>query len=242
MDNKNEKKNVLIIGGSKGIGLGVARTFAENSWHVTVASRNIKNLNKAKIKIKEINTEILDIDVYKDVYTFFENLKFEKLNALVVSAGSISRKKLSETDIDDFEKIVRTNFISAFVLLKEASKVMRPGGSVIYISSQMARGVHIGASPSYASSKAGLESLMRHFAYEFADQEIRFNCIAPGSIDTDLPRSMEAEARQKIQASIPMKRLGNTSEVGDAALFLAGENSTYITGSVLYVAGGSYMN
>ena len=166
----------------------------------------------------------------------------KKLDALVVTAGSISRKKLMDTSLDDFEKVVRTNFVSAFFLLKEAVKKLDKWSSVIYISSQMARGVHIGASPSYASSKAALESLMRHFALEFAEEKIRFNCIAPGSIDTDLPKSMDQKSRNYIQNSIPMGRLGKTTEVGEAVLFLAGENSSYITGTVLYVTGASYMN
>mgnify|MGYP005646592375 FL=1 len=103
----------------------------------------------------------------------------------------------------------------------------------------MAHMPHPSASPSYEVSKSGVTALTRHLAFKYAKFNICVNNIAPGSIDTDLPKSMSKEARQKLKDAVPMKRLGETAEVADCALFLASQMSSYVTGSTLHVNGGS---
>ena len=101
---------------------------------------------------------------------------------------------------------------------------------------------HPNASPSYEVSKAGLSALTRHLALSYAKYGITVNSLAPGSIDTDLPKSMSHEWRESIKSAIPMGRLGEVSEVANAALFLASDMSTYITGTTIHVGGGSLMS
>ena len=103
----------------------------------------------------------------------------------------------------------------------------------------MAHTPHPSASPSYEVSKSGMTALTRHLALEYAKFNICVNNIAPGSIDTDLPKSMSKEARQKLKDAVPMQRLGDVDEVADCALFLASDMSSYVTGSTLHVNGGS---
>ena len=238
-----KKSKVLVLGGSRGIGLGISKGLFKKGWDVIAASRNTENLKKLELEFPLIKTKTFDINDYKSVDTLLESPDVNGLNILVISTGSISRKKIMDTDMEDFEYQVRTNFISVFYALQKAASVMaNSGGSVIVLSSQMARRVHHGASPSYGASKAALESIVKHFAFEFALKNLRFNCIEPGSIDTELPLSMDKKARETIQGEIPMKRLGNVGEIVDAVIFLAGGESSYITGSTLYVTGGSFMN
>ena len=114
-------------------------------------------------------------------------------------------------------------------------------GKIINITSQMAFVPHPNASPSYEVSKAGLSALTRHLALLYAKFGITVNSLAPGSIDTDLPKSMSKEWRDMIKNAIPMGRLGEVGEVASAALFLATSMSSYITGTTLHVGGGSLM-
>ena len=238
-----EKSKVMVLGGSLGIGLGISKGFLEKGWDVIAASINSRNLRKLELEFPQIKTKRFDINDNKSVDALWENSDVNGLNALVVSTGSISRKKIMDTDMEDFEYQVRTNFISVFYTLQKAARVMsKRGGSIVVLSSQMARRVHYGASPSYGASKAALESVVKHFAFEFASKKLRFNCLAPGSIDTELPLSMDKDVREKLRDEIPMKRLGKVSEIVTAVIFLAGEESNYVTGSTLYVTGGSFMN
>ena len=105
----------------------------------------------------------------------------------------------------------------------------------------MAHIPHPSASPSYEVSKAGLTALTRHLAYHYAPYNICINAIAPGSIDTDMPKSMSQEARRRLKNGVPMKRLGDPAEVGECAVFLASAMSNYVTGTTLHVNGGSLM-
>jgi len=100
---------------------------------------------------------------------------------------------------------------------------------------------HPSASPSYEVSKSGMTALTRHLALKYAEFNVCVNNIAPGSIDTDLPKSMSKEARQKLRDAVPMQRLGETEEVASCALFLSSEMSSYVTGTTVHVNGGSLM-
>jgi 3-oxoacyl-[acyl-carrier protein] reductase len=106
----------------------------------------------------------------------------------------------------------------------------------------MAKLPHPSASPSYEVSKAGMIALTRHLAFHYAKYNICVNAIAPGSIDTDLPKSMSTEARQRLKNAIPLQRLGDPEEVGSLALFLASDDSNYITGATINISGGSLMD
>lgn len=119
--------------------------------------------------------------------------------------------------------------------------VANGGGSIINITSQMARMVHPNAAVSYESSKAALAAATRHLAYHFAKDNVRVNAIAPGSIETDMLKSMDRISLDNLRSKIPLGRLGSASEVANVAVFLASEMSTYITGATIDVNGGSWM-
>jgi 3-oxoacyl-[acyl-carrier protein] reductase len=170
--------------------------------------------------------------------------EFHGIDVLVNCAGMITRAPVETLSLEDWFRVIDVNLHGAFHLSRAVLPTMRAQkrGKIINITSQMARLPHPGASPSYEVSKAGLTALTRHLAYRFAKEGICVNAIAPGSINTDLPKSMSEEAREKIKSGIPMGRLGEPSEVADLALFLASSMSDYITGSTLDINGGSLMN
>ena len=159
-------------------------------------------------------------------------------------AGVITRAPFKSLTYDDWHRVINVNLSGSFYLSQEVLEVMskKNEGKIINISSQMARIPHPSASPSYEVSKAGMIALTRHLALHYAKHNINVNAIAPGSIDTDLPKSMSPEARQRLKAAIPLGRLGEPSEVGSLAVFLAGPDSNYITGATITITGGSLMD
>ena len=145
--------------------------------------------------------------------------------------------------LDEWYRVIDVNLHGAFHMCRSFLPGMRDRnyGKIINLTSQMAHTTHPSASPSYEVSKAGLMALTKHLAFQYAQYGICVNAIAPGSIDTDMPKSMSPEARQSLKDSVPMKRLGEPEEVGDCALFLASDLSNYVTGISLHVNGGSLM-
>jgi len=145
--------------------------------------------------------------------------------------------------LDERHKVINLNLHGSFYMCRKFLPSMRErrDGKIINITSQMAYLPHPSASPSYEVSKAGLTALTRHLAFQYAKYNVCVNAIAPGSIDTDMPKSMSDEARQFLKDAVPMKRLGEPEEVGSSALFLASNMSNYITGVTIHVNGGSLM-
>jgi 3-oxoacyl-[acyl-carrier protein] reductase len=143
--------------------------------------------------------------------------------------------------LEEWHEVINVNLHGAFHMCRLIIPGMREQkyGKVINITSQMAHTVHPSASPSYEVSKSALTALTRHLASQYASFNICINAIAPGSIDTDLPKSMTDEARLKLKNGVPMKRLGEPEEVANCALFLASDMSNYVTGVSMHINGGS---
>jgi len=241
-------KVALITGASRGIGRDIALTFArEGATLVLVCLNNVKKLTEVQNEIESLGTNA--ITVVGDVASsdFCESLsqkvikKFKRVDILVNNAGTITRSPFEEMTIDEWHRVINVNLNGAFYLCRFFLPEMRKQkyGKIINLTSQMAHMTHPSASPSYEVSKSGLMALTRHLASKYAEFNITVNAIAPGSIDTDLPKSMSEEARHKLKSAIPMKRLGSHHEVGECALFLASDMSTYVTGISMHVNGGS---
>ena len=166
---------------------------------------------------------------------------FGSVDILVNCAGIITRSPVEEMSDEEWHRVIDVNLHGALYLTRNVLPIMRQNtyGKIINITSQMAHTPHPSASPSYEVSKSGLTALTRHIALKYAKYNVCVNNIAPGSIDTDLPKSMSNEARQRLKNEIPMLRLGDTEEVADCALFLASNMSSYITGNTIHVNGGS---
>jgi 3-oxoacyl-[acyl-carrier protein] reductase len=140
----------------------------------------------------------------------------------------------------DFESVIRVNLTGTFIVTQKAAAVLRDGGRIVNLSSVSGQ-MGLFGQANYSSSKAAIIALTKVSAREFARQNITVNAIAPGFIDVGMSKGMPDEVTQNFIKQIPLGRLGDVSEIVNAALFLASPMATYITGQVLNVNGGFYM-
>jgi 3-oxoacyl-[acyl-carrier protein] reductase len=245
-----KEKVAIITGGSRGIGRAIAQKFAENGASLLLVALHEERLLRAKqeiskmgVKVDILYGDIAEPDFSKQILSFALNL-FGTIDILVNCAGMITRTPAATLTIEEWRRVLDVNLGGTFYLSQAVLPVMcdKNYGKIVNITSQMAKIPHPSASPSYEVSKAGMVALTRHLAFHYAKHNICVNAIAPGSIDTDLPKSMTPEARQRLKNAIPLQRLGDPLEVGSLAVFLASDQSNYITGATVNISGGSLMD
>ncbi len=245
-----KNKVAIVTGGSRGIGRAIAQKFAENGASLLLVALHEANLSNAKQEMNNmgLNVNTLCGDISEPAFSqhiMAHTLgTFGTVDILVNCAGMITRTPFAGLSLEEWHRVINVNLHGTFYLSQAVLPAMCKNnyGKIINITSQMARVPHPNASPSYEVSKAGMAALTRHLAYHYAKYNICVNSIAPGSIDTDLPKSMGTESRQKLKSAVPLGRLGKSEEVGSLALFLASDNSNYITGTTININGGSLMD
>jgi NAD(P)-dependent dehydrogenase (short-subunit alcohol dehydrogenase family) len=239
-------KIVLVTGGASGIGFAVAKAFAAAGSHVVIVGRNRERLEHARAHIeghvRTIEFDLNRIDRLPELVALAAG-KSGDIGVLVNCAGVNLKKKALAISNQEYEDIVRTNQTAVFALTREVgrSMVARGAGSIIMISS-MASQYGIPEVIAYTASKSAVEGMTRALAVEWSPSGVRVNCIAPGFIVTPMSsRALEGdpERRAKVLSRTPMGRLGEPSDVADAALFLGSSQAKYITGVVLPVDGGN---
>lgn len=243
---KLENKVAIVTGGGKGIGLGIAKTFAKNGASVVIVGRHEDTLKKACDENENLYYVVADITKTEDVTKIidFVKEKLGRLDILVNNAGWCPVKPITEIKLEDYDrafdldvKAVVDMTIQSLPLLKEN------GGNIINMSSVGA--THVAANLSmYVGAKAAIENFTKVWALELAPYKIRVNAIAPGAIDTDIwhvPGLSEEESKahmEKTTAGIPLKKIGEPEDIGNCALFLVSDDASYVTGSIYAVDGG----
>ena len=241
-----ESKVAIVTGGSRGIGKAICQSFAENGCDVAFTYNNSKEsaenlateLNKLGVKAKAFKSDASSFDdsskLVDDVIS-----DFGKIDVLVNNAGIKKDNLLMRMDKEDFDSVVNTNLSSVFNLTKSSIRTFlkQRSGSIINISSVVGVKGNAGQS-NYSASKAGIIGFSKSVALELGSRNIRSNVIAPGFIETDMTDSLSEDVINSWKESIPLKRGGNPSDVGNACVFLASDLSSYITGQVLHVDGG----
>ena len=241
-----ESKVAIVTGGSRGIGKAICQSFAENGCDVAFTYNNSKEsaenlateLNKLGVKVKAYKSDASSFDdsskLVADVIS-----DFGKIDVLVNNAGIKKDNLLMRMDKEDFDSVVNTNLSSVFNLTKSSIRTFlkQRSGSIINISSVVGVKGNAGQS-NYSASKAGIIGFSKSVALELGSRNIRSNVIAPGFIETDMTDSLSEDVINSWKESIPLKRGGNPSDVGNACVFLASDLSSYITGQVLHVDGG----
>jgi NAD(P)-dependent dehydrogenase (short-subunit alcohol dehydrogenase family) len=243
---KLKDKVAVIIGGSSGIGLATAQRFVAEGAYVFITGRRQAELDKAKSLI-ERNVTAVQGDVTKadDLARIAAAVKSEKgiVDIIVSSAGITEQGYIDSLTPDHFDKVFNLNGRAPVFLVNKLLPLMTRGGSIILVSSAM----HVMGIPghtAYAASKAALRSYARTWAAEFKDRGIRVNTLSPGVTDTPMLDSQssglgERESLVKMYVSmVPLGRLGRAEEVASAALFLASDESSYMTGADLMNDGG----
>jgi NAD(P)-dependent dehydrogenase (short-subunit alcohol dehydrogenase family) len=169
--------------------------------------------------------------------------RYGHIDILVNNAGINMKKELPDVTDEDFERVLHTNLRSVFAITREVVKCMLPKGkgNIINISS-MAAQYGIPKVIAYTASKSAIEGMTKAMAVELSPKGILVNCIAPGFIATDMTATAlngDTERKQKVFARTPLGRMGEPADIGDAALFLASEQASYVTGVILPVDGGN---
>lgn len=236
-------KRVLLTGGTKGIGRGIALAFAKAGAQVLTCSRSEDEAAVSlAAELKEIGGEhhvvAADISTQAGIDELLEIAKgrLGGLDVIIGNAGAISHVPFAQLSVEDWTRVLTTNLTANYLLIQSALPLLSPGASVIAIGSRSAM-IGIPLRAHYTASKAGLVGLVRSLAKELGPKGIRVNVVAPGVIEPEnapLPEAVRARYEEKTSLS----RLGRPHEIAGAALFLASDLSSYITGETLNVDGG----
>jgi len=234
-------KTALVTGASRGIGEAIARRLGEAGAHVLCAARSAERVNQLATEIGNATGVELDItgaDVRERIAAL---LKERPIDILVNNAGVTEDDLFVRMKPEAWTNVIHTNLDSAFTITQEIVKKMLRArwGRVINISSIVGLMGNAGQ-VNYASSKAALIGFTKALALEIGSRNITVNAIAPGYISTAMTDALGDEARTKLTDQIAVRRLGTTDDIAYSVVFLASEQASYITGTVLNVSGGLY--
>jgi len=241
-----EGKKALITGASGGIGKEIAKVLIEHNAEVCISGRNLEELNALKKSLGEKCYAVACDLSKKDEITELIRKTDEFLghiDILINNAGITKDNIFLRMSEKEWEDVLNVNLNSTFSILKLITKgmVKRKYGRIINISSVV--GVTGGAGQvNYSASKAGLIGLTKSLSQEIATRNITVNCIAPGFIETPMTEKLDDKRKDAILNSIPMNRIGTPKDLSSAIIFLASQESSYITGQTIHINGGLYMN
>ena len=241
-------KVVLVTGSSRGIGAEMIKTFGQCGAQCVVnyvTDAQGQNKTDATNVASELNEPLMiECDVMQpaQVEAMMKQIQDRHggLDILVNNSGIISDRTIKKMSMETFESVVHVNLSGTFTVTQKAGAILRNGGRIINMSSVSAQ-LGLFGQANYSSSKAAIIALTKVSAREFARQNITVNAIAPGFIDVGMSKGMPDEVTQNFIKQIPLGRLGDVSEIVNAALFLASPMASYITGHILNVNGGFYM-
>jgi 3-oxoacyl-[acyl-carrier protein] reductase len=241
-------KVVLVTGSSRGIGAEMIKTFGQSGAQCVVnyvTDAQGQNKTDATNVASELNEPLViecDVTQPAQVEAMMKQIQDRHggLDILVNNSGIISDRTIKKMSMETFESVVRVNLSGTFTVTQKAGAILRNGGRIINMSSVSGQ-LGLFGQANYSSSKAAIIALTKVSAREFARQNITVNAIAPGFIDVGMSKGMPDEVTQNFIKQIPLGRLGDVSEIVNAALFLASPMASYITGHILNVNGGFYM-
>ncbi len=246
MSGKLENKVAVITGGNSGIGLGVAKLFAKEGAKVTITGRNAATIETAVAAIgnKAIGlvSNVADINSIEPVFTQVKN-SLGKIDVLVVNAGIVGFEPLETYTEELFDQLSNINYKGVFFSVQKALPYLNDGASIVITSSTVSEKGLPGGS-AYIATKAAERALVRAFAAELAGRKIRVNALSPGSIDTPiftkagLPQEKSDEMASFFASMVALKRGGTVEEMAKGFLFLASDDSSYMTGADLVMDGG----
>jgi NAD(P)-dependent dehydrogenase (short-subunit alcohol dehydrogenase family) len=236
---KLQGKVAVITGGTTGIGLATAKLFAKEGSYVFITGRRQKELDEA---VQEIGNNICGVqgDVAKlaDLDRLYQTVGAKgRIDIIFANAGLGEFVPLGSVTEEHFDKIFDINVKGTLFTVQKALPLLNDGGSIILTGSVAS----VKGTPGmwvYGASKAAIRNFVRGWAVELKDRRIRSNVLSPGPIDTPLVAKQPQDNIAKIVSTIPMGRMGGPDEVAKAALFLASDDSSFITGIELFVDGG----
>jgi NAD(P)-dependent dehydrogenase (short-subunit alcohol dehydrogenase family) len=238
---KLDNKVAVITGGTSGMGLATAKRFVAEGAHVFIMGRRQRELDAA---VKDIGTQVTgvqgDIANLADLDRLYEIVKAQKghIDIVFANAGVGEFVAMDAMTEAHFDQTFDVNVKGTLFTVQKALPLFNDGGSII-VTGSIASVKGIPAFGVYSASKAAVRSFVRTWTLEFKDRRIRANVISPGTIDTPILAPLPKQAIAQIVASIPMGRMGSADEIAKVAVFLASEDSSFVTGIELFVDGGT---
>jgi NAD(P)-dependent dehydrogenase (short-subunit alcohol dehydrogenase family) len=243
---KLDGKIALITGGNSGIGLATAKRFVQEGAYVYITGRTQSKLDKA---VKEVGSNVAGVqgDVAKpgDMDRLFEQIRREKgrLDIVFANAGIAKYAPLGSIDEEHFDSIFDGN-VKGLLFTVQGALPLLPDGASIILASSVVGSKGLPANSVYAATKAAIRSFARTWTTDLKARKIRVNAISPGPIDTEGLRELLGSTQagqdrlKSISATVPHGRLGEPDEIAKAAVFLGSDDSSYVTGTELFVDGG----
>jgi len=240
MSKKLEGKTAVVTGGTEGIGLATAKLFVKEGAYVFITGRRQKELDEA---VKAIGGNVSgvqgDIAKLADLDRLYEAISKGKrrIDVVFANAGAAEFVPFGAITEEHFDKLFDINVRGTLFTVQKALPLLNDGGSII-LNGSVASVKGTGAFGVYAASKAAIRSFVRTWTTDLKDRRIRSNVVSPGPINTPLVDRQSADVIARIVSTIPMGRMGKPEEVAKVALFLASDDSSFVTGVELFVDGG----
>lgn len=242
-------KVAFVTGATRGIGKSIVLRLAECGYDIAINYRTENDdLTELLSEIKKINVRYMavcgDVSNFEACTNMIKQIidEFEKIDVLVNNAGITRDMLLMRMKESDFTDVIDVNLIGTFNITKNVIPYMmkQKNGRIINISSVVGISGNAGQT-NYSASKAGIIGFTKSLAKEVGSRNILVNAVAPGFIQTDMTNILKDEIKQELIKNIPLKRVGNATDVANVVKFLASEESSYITGQVINIDGGMVM-
>ena len=240
------EKTALVTGAGKGIGRAIALRLANEGANVVInysgsedaAADCAAECEKAGVRTLRVKADVSDAAQVEEMFARAVE-EFGTVDILVNNAGITRDKIILRMKEEDFDSVLDINLKGSYNCMKAASKIMlkQRSGRIISISSIVGLRGNAGQ-VNYSASKAGIIGMTKSLARELASKGINVNAVAPGFIETDMTKALPEAEKEKLLAVIPTGRMGKPEDIAGAVLFLAGPDSSYVTGQVLTVDGG----
>ena len=238
----------VVTGSAQGIGQAIAITLAQEGSDVVVADLDATRCEETVARVQQLGRKAMAVSVnvgdWDQVKGMIDRVQkdWERIDILVNNAGITRDGLLLRMKEEDWQSVLQVNLTGTFFCVKAVLPTMsrQRSGRIVNIASIVGAIGNIGQA-NYAASKAAVIGLTKTVAREYASRNITVNAVAPGFIDTAMTKDLSAETKEALLNQIPLKRLGQPSDIADAVSFLCSEKAGYITGHVLHVNGGMHM-
>ncbi|MDX2347792.1 MAG: 3-oxoacyl-[acyl-carrier-protein] reductase [Nitrospirota bacterium] len=238
----------VVTGSAQGIGQAIAITLAQEGSDVVVADLDATRCEETVARVQQLGRKAMAVSVnvgdWDQVKGMIDRVQkdWERIDILVNNAGITRDGLLLRMKEEDWQSVLQVNLTGTFFCVKAVLPTMsrQRSGRIVNIASIVGAIGNIGQA-NYAASKAAVIGLTKTVAREYASRNITVNAVAPGFIDTAMTQDLSTETKEALLNQIPLKRLGQPSDIADAVSFLCSEKAGYITGHVLHVNGGMHM-
>ncbi|TDV33937.1 NAD(P)-dependent dehydrogenase (short-subunit alcohol dehydrogenase family) [Paraburkholderia caballeronis] len=240
-------KTALVTGASRGIGRSIALALAGEGARVLVhygsagaaADAVVEAIRAAGGQADKVAADLRAADGPHELAKRVRELAGERLDILVANAGVSKAALIEETTVEDFDRLFAVNVRAPFFLVQQLLPVLGEGSSVVLLSSLAARSA-VNNLSAYAATKGAVDTLVRHFAFALGERGIRVNAIAPGVVETDMSNFAKTDAGRNFTLGMQaLKRIAQPDDIAGAAVFLASDDSHWVTGDTLRVDGGA---